>query len=268
MASIGERLREARAQAGLSLSDVAARTKIQRWILEDIERDDLSRVPGGVFIRGYLTSFARAVGIDVDPLLAEYRAATETVEPAVVIEQRHRVPIVSRWTMVRVATIALVAAFMWFNTPRKTADRTPVAVTPAPVEAPKAPISTPPASTPPPEVLPVAATTGSTAQPPVAVDAHPAASPPAPLVVQVHANGECWIDASADGEQKAYRLLMPGEELRLEGAKEIRMLVGDAAAVTYSINGKPGRALGSSGIVREIVVPATGYESLIAAAAG
>jgi hypothetical protein len=116
--------------------------------------------------------------------------------------------------------------------------------------------------------VPVIATTGSTAEPPKAIDTRPSDATSAALVVQVHANGECWIDASADGEQKAYRLLMPGEELRLEGAKEIRMLVGDAAAVTYSINGKPGRALGASGIVREIVVPAIGYESLIQPAAG
>ena len=52
MASVGERLRQAREQAGLTLSDVAARTRIQRWILEDIERDDLTRVPGGIFARG------------------------------------------------------------------------------------------------------------------------------------------------------------------------------------------------------------------------
>jgi len=260
MASVGERLRHAREQAGLTLSDVAARTKIQRWILEDIERDDLSRVPGGVFVRGYLTSFARVVGIDAEPLWADYRAATQTVEPAPVVE-RTEVPIVSRWTIVRVAAIVLIAAVMWMNAPHRRSDNVSVAVAPAPEVAPKAAATAP-------AVVPVTATTGSTAEPPKAIDTRPSDATSAALVVQVHANGECWIDASADGEQKAYRLLMPGEELRLEGAKEIRMLVGDAAAVSYSINGKPGRALGASGIVREIVVPAIGYESLIQPAAG
>ena len=271
MASVGERLRQAREQAGLTLSDVAARTKIQRWILDDIERDDLSRVPGGVFIRGYLTSFARVVGIDAEPLWADYRAATHTVEPAPEAERRE-VPIVSRWTIVRVATIVLIAAVMWMNASYRKSNNASVAVAPAPETAPKtaalAPQTAPKVAAPAPEVAPVAATTGSTAEPAAAIDARSSDTKTAALVVQVHANGECWIDASADGEQKAYRLLMPGEELRLEGAKEIRMLVGDAAAVTYSINGKPGRALGASGIVREIVVPASGYESLIEPAAG
>jgi cytoskeletal protein RodZ len=260
MASVGERLRQAREQAGLTLSDVAARTKIQRWILEDIERDDLSRVPGGVFVRGYLTSFARVVGVDAEPLWADYRAATQTVEAVPAVERRE-VPIVSRWTIVRVAAIVLIAAVMWMNASQRKSDNVSVATAPD-AEA------TPKAATPAPEVVPVAATTGSTAEPAAMIDAQAPDTKSAALVVQIHANGECWIDASADGEQKAYRLLMPGEELRLEGAKEIRMLVGDAAAVTYSINGKPGRALGASGIVREVVVPANGYESLIEPAAG
>ena len=270
MATVGERLRQAREQAGLSLSEVAARTKIQRWILEDIERDDLSRVPGGVFVRGYLTSFARVVGIDADPLWADYRAATQTLEPAVLVERRS-VPIVSRWTVVRVIGIVLIAAVMWMNAPRRTHDNVAADTPPAaPKTAPKAALKAPtPAPAPAPEIVPVAATTGSTAQPVIPVgDAHPIAPTAAALVVQIHAKGECWIDASADGEQKAYRLLTAGEELRLEGAKEIRMLVGDAAAVTYSINGKPGRALGASGVVREIVVPAIGYEALVEPSAG
>ena len=61
--STGERLRRARLDAGKTLDQVAADTKIQLWILEAIERDDLSRVPGGIFVRGYLTAFARAVGV-------------------------------------------------------------------------------------------------------------------------------------------------------------------------------------------------------------
>lgn len=260
MASIGERLRQAREQAGLTLSDVAARTKIQRWILDDIERDDLSRVPGGVFVRGYLTSFARVVGLDGELLWAEHRAAVATVEAPVV--ERAAVPLVSRWTIVRVATIVIVAAIIWVNATHQKPATLPVRATPA------APDTR--------DIAPAVATAGSAATPVAAVDtpANTPATAPAPapttaaLVLQVHATSECWIEASADGEQKAYRLLMPGEDLRLEGAKQIRLLVGNAAAVTYSINGRPGRPLGASGIVREIVVPATGYEGLVEPSAG
>ena len=69
--------------------------------------------------------------------------------------------------------------------------------------------------------MPVAATTGSAAEPTRAIDTRAGDTNTAALIVQIHAKGECWIDASADGEQKVYRLLMPGEELKLEGAKEM-----------------------------------------------
>ena len=59
-----------------------------------------------------------------------------------------------------------------------------------------------------------------------------------------------WIEASADGERKAYQLLEQGQELRVEGQKEVRLLVGDAAAVSYTINNRPGRPLGGAGVVR------------------
>jgi hypothetical protein len=84
----------------------------------------------------------------------------------------------------------------------------------------------------------------------------------APLVVQLHANNEVWIEADADGERKAYQLFEQGQDLRLEGQKEIRLIVGDAAAVSYTINGKPGRPLGGTGEVRQFVVSPANVESL------
>src|SRR4026207_1763144 len=70
--STGERLRRARLDAGTTLGAGAADTNNQLWILEAIERDDLSRVPGGIFVRGYLTAFARAVGVSPSGVLAAY----------------------------------------------------------------------------------------------------------------------------------------------------------------------------------------------------
>ena len=78
MPTAGARLRQAREQAGLTLHDVAQQTKIQRWILTAIEEGDLSRVPGGIFVRGYVTAYARAVGLDDERLWADARAEMDT----------------------------------------------------------------------------------------------------------------------------------------------------------------------------------------------
>ena len=133
--AVGERLQRARLERGLSLFQVSEETKVQHWILGAIERDDLSRVPGGVFIRGYLMSFAGAVGLDGERIWADYRAdvdlETPTAEPAPI--QRVTVPYLSRWTLVRVAAVLLVAAVVWANISRSNPDTAPPPVPPTDV---------------------------------------------------------------------------------------------------------------------------------------
>ena len=69
----GTLLRRARERNGLTLSDVADRTRISpRWIraLEDAQLDIL---PAPVFVSGYLRTYARLVGLDGQDLLARYQ---------------------------------------------------------------------------------------------------------------------------------------------------------------------------------------------------
>src|ERR1051325_8693850 len=119
---IAHGLRRARLEQGLTLADLSDQTKVQQWILDAIERDDMTRVPGGVFIRGYLMSFARAVGLDGERLWLEFRdeMPSPTVEPVVV--QRPAVPAIGPWTIVRVAAAVLVVAVVWRNIPRGNSD--------------------------------------------------------------------------------------------------------------------------------------------------
>ncbi len=57
-------LRAGRAQRQLTLDDVARVTKIQARILEKIEAGQLEGLPAEVFVRGFVKSFARCVGLD------------------------------------------------------------------------------------------------------------------------------------------------------------------------------------------------------------
>ena len=63
MATLGADLQHARELAGLSLDDLSARTKIRRHMLESIERNEFSSIPGGLLARGYLRAYAREVGL-------------------------------------------------------------------------------------------------------------------------------------------------------------------------------------------------------------
>ncbi len=71
----GNCLRRAREKRAISLSDVAQKTKVSRSVLELLEKGDLDLLPVEVYSRGFIRSFARAVGTDeAEPLLLYERA--------------------------------------------------------------------------------------------------------------------------------------------------------------------------------------------------
>src|ERR1700709_1217631 len=65
-------LRAGRAQRGMSLEDVAKVTKIQGRILERLDAGRFDGLPAEVFVRGFLRSFARCVGLDEAEALERY----------------------------------------------------------------------------------------------------------------------------------------------------------------------------------------------------
>lgn len=70
--SLGTRLRMERERQGLSLSAIADETKINMVLLEGLERDDVSRWPGGLYRRAYIRAYARAAGLDPEPIVREF----------------------------------------------------------------------------------------------------------------------------------------------------------------------------------------------------
>lgn len=80
--SLGERLRQAREEKGISLTDVAEQTRISPHYLESIEKDDYKTLPGGIFNKGFVRSYAKYVGLDEQETLAEYSRIISASTPA------------------------------------------------------------------------------------------------------------------------------------------------------------------------------------------
>src|SRR5216684_7496486 len=72
--SIGDALAEGRRQAGLTITQVSQRTRIRETIIRGIERGDFSGCGGDFYARGHIRSIAGAVGVNPQPLIAEYDA--------------------------------------------------------------------------------------------------------------------------------------------------------------------------------------------------
>src|SRR6266436_6699892 len=70
----GAKLRDARERRGVSLRQIANATKISVAALEALERNDISRLPGGIFSRAFVRSYAVEVGLDPETTIQEFIA--------------------------------------------------------------------------------------------------------------------------------------------------------------------------------------------------
>lgn len=70
--SLGARLRRQRERRQISLADIAAQTKIKASLFEELERDDASHWPVGIFRRSFMRAYAQAIGADPDDTVREF----------------------------------------------------------------------------------------------------------------------------------------------------------------------------------------------------
>jgi len=77
---LGDLLREARSEKGMSLEEVENLTKIRKRYLQAIEEGDYKVLPGPFYVRAFVKSYAEAVGLDSEQVLRMYRNAIPVPE--------------------------------------------------------------------------------------------------------------------------------------------------------------------------------------------
>jgi hypothetical protein len=117
---IGPEFTAARTRLGLSVDQLAERTRIRPHVIESIEADDFVPCGGDFYARGHIRTLARILGIDAAPLLASYdeRYADAPVNPRRVFEAElaHSGGIRStrggpNWSVLVAAVMAIVLAW-------------------------------------------------------------------------------------------------------------------------------------------------------------
>lgn len=78
---LGEKLKQARLAQGLTLTELQARTYIRLRYLEAMEQGDFHLIPGEVYVKGFLKLYARELGVDPGPWLAEYEELRKPESP-------------------------------------------------------------------------------------------------------------------------------------------------------------------------------------------
>ena len=151
--SVGERLRVMREAAGLDLNDVGTKTRIPLRHLEAIERGDYASLPSQTYALGFTRSYARAVGADDVPLIAQLRLDLGREDPMARGDMPYepadpaRVPgRLLAWTAAALALVLAIGYWTW-----RSNTWGPDAVTPVLTATPTTPPVVATNATPPPE---------------------------------------------------------------------------------------------------------------------
>ncbi len=73
MAGFGEHLRREREMRGISLEEISETTKISVRFLNALENEEFSKLPGGIFARSFIRSYAEYLGLDMEGVIAEFQ---------------------------------------------------------------------------------------------------------------------------------------------------------------------------------------------------
>ena len=252
----GARLRLAREARGVSLRDIAATTKITRGALEALESNDIDRLPGGIFTRAFVRSYAAEVGLDPEKTLKEFLAvfpgdgvadgspyAADRDEDKAFESQRQ---MAGAWLWLAGLSVPAVGLILYFGMARAgMADgMEPDPVTDQPTAA----------------VAPPAMRVGDSRTPiDPAADAEPDV-----LRLEIAPDGSCWVSATVDGELVLSRLMQAGERVQIEAREEVVLNVGDAGAFAFVLNGQTGERLGSPGAVVTVRINRDNFRDYLA----
>jgi cytoskeletal protein RodZ len=269
MLELGTSFRKSRESLNLSIDKIAAETRINPRFLEAIENERFDLLPGGIFNRGFIRSYAVRLGLDPEEAIQGYEKLFRAVEAEPVQQETERVR--GKTTKIPVYYVALAGLLIlvvvfYFLTRHKepplTAAKSSIAEAPA-----TPPRAAAPAEPPVPETIPaVALIPVPTPEPPPAKPAPVQASSPSngSVVIELEVREETWFKLSSDGSDVVTsEVLPPGTTRRYSASNSMTVSIGNAAGVVLRVNGQPVSSLGRAGQVRNITItPTTSASSL------
>jgi len=251
---IGDTLRQARIERGLSLEEIAEKTKIRSRYLEAIEAENFGVLPGRVYVKGFLRNYAKFLEVSPEPLVALYEerypeeqpAGTQT-PPGKEKEIHSRGRPLAYVFLAAVLGLIIFGVYVWRAGALfpQSPENAPVPGNPDGREVPgqvypsreQSPAPSAPPAPPASSVPPVTSPRGNNPSP-----------PGVSLVLDV-VQDSCWMRVVVDGETKFEGELTARQSRSFSGKERINVRLGNAGAVLVQVNGRNLGYLGGRGEV-------------------
>lgn len=254
MPTLGEALRQKREERGITLSEISESTKIGTRFLKAIETDNFSVLPGGIFTRSFIRTYAKQVGLDEDEAIALYQqqvtgqesapipeisSTTLSPQPEIVEKPFAPRPVVyqnghsrTNWSSIiiylGIAIFCVIIGIAVFKRFLETSKETPPQQTSESITSPQQPEAQPAPS------QPAQSAEDIPSQPPPSVPAGE------PVRVRVEATTESvWISYQVDGSKAVAITLKPGQVQEIPPAQQEAILnYGNRVSLKLMINNR------------------------------
>ncbi|HVQ87440.1 MAG TPA: RodZ domain-containing protein [Actinomycetes bacterium] len=239
--SLGESIRAARESAGLSIAQVSERTRIRGAVVSAIEQDSFELCGGDVYARGHIRSIAAVIGLDPEPLVAEYDAAhavtaptaTEVFDAETSTTKERRG---ANWSAVMATALVIAVGLVAFQVFRSDSDGSRGTTTVANPE-------------------PTVTAPETTASPDPEETKTQVAQAPDEVVLKVSAfpNAVSWLQVTnSSGAVLFSDNLSQGQSKTFRDDKALKVVVGNAAGVSLVVNGTNVGSPGAAGQVAHL----------------
>ena len=218
--TVGAQIKQARIAAGLSVAEVAAKVRVRNSLLVAIESDNFDPCGGEVYARGHVRSIAIALGMNVNELMVAFGlqvkpAVSALGEIATMMQgEKRSLP----WAPIMAAAAVVMAGVVGFSL----------------FVGGENPVDPPLAS---------AVTTDTPQNDPSMASNTPSASEATALltddvtVVISAVSGSSWIAITSNsGVQLFAGILQKGVTKEFQDPQNLRVVIGNAGAVTLSVN--------------------------------
>ncbi len=238
--TLGETLKERRKQLGISLPQAEEQLHIRSRTLEALEEGDYERLPNPGYVRGYISTYARFLELDPQPLLNLYHAETghgrfhrielpdQAVKPR---HEQHALP--WRAALAVVAVLALASLAVWAISAAIRGPETPPPIAPEPTSTVTSPSTGTTSS---------AGTSGTTADGSATASSSAEATPtkPKPKAIRLKievADGESWLEVKVDGKTEFADVATGPQTKDYRVTKSAEVKIGRPSVVTVYSNG-------------------------------
>ena len=274
MENPGEYLKREREQREVPLSRIAESTRVPLKFLEALEADEFDTLPHPTFVKGYIKSYCKVLGLDetdavlryelylkekTGPAEEEEKAAEEARKkpfrftPSGITEGAASSGPFSAGYVITAAVIIIAVAVIYYYTSssKKTAQPEQAQAPAAENAATEKPAVEPPS----PQAAPA---NGQAAAGPADAAKSAAARAAVPgdrHLLTVSAAELTWVKVSIDEEEPFDVVLRPGEKVSWKAVKDFHIVVGNAGGVNINFDGEEFSGLGANGEVVKLTFP-------------